>query len=182
MPTQFVFPGWWHLVCKWARHSWLQFSHMGNVAYLDAQSRWHCWWKAHPGNQRSVSLLGSEDPANRTGIRGMLAARTTSRMYMEPDSLLSHWVRWSCGWKKLPAITVNKGCFSHQATTATPDGEPWGTQDGDRGAARCQILSHWSHSNCATQDGKEQEAGSRQLRCKWKEWFQWAQTLAYSHT
>ena len=103
MSTQFVFPGWWHLGCKWARHIWLQFSHVGNVAYLDAQSRWHCWWKAHPGNQRSASLLGSEDSANRTEIRGMLAARTTSRMYMEPDSLPSHWVRWSCGWKMLPA-------------------------------------------------------------------------------
>ena len=33
-------------------------------------------------------------------------------------------------WKMLPAISVNKGCHSHQASTAIPTVSPEGTQDG----------------------------------------------------
>ena len=45
-----------------------------------------------------------------------------------------------------PAISVNKGCCSYQATTATPLMSPEGTQDGDKWAVYCQALSHCSRS------------------------------------
>ena len=42
---------------------------------------------------------------------------------------------------------------------------PEGTQDGDKQAAHRQALSHCSHPQVQTQDGKEQDTGSRELRC-----------------
>ena len=67
--------------------------------------------------------------------------------------------------KMLPAISVNKGCCSHQATTVCPDGEPW-------------EKSGWRQMGCpvpspeplqptpelypeGTQDGKEQDTRPR---------------------
>lgn len=40
-----------------------------------------------------------------------------------------------CEWKILPAISVNKGCSRHQASTATPKSDTEGTQNGDRQAS-----------------------------------------------
>lgn len=58
--------------------------------------------------------------------------------------------------------------------------------------AACQatpkMLSSASHKLCnwwctlrGTQGGEKQDTGSRQLRCKTKEWLPWAQTLASSY-
>jgi len=52
----------------------------------------------------------------------------------------------------LPAISVNKGCWS------------------------CHSMSHCSPEE--TQDGEKQDTGPRELKGMWKEWFQWAQPLA----
>ena len=75
------------------------------------------------------------------------------------------------------------------AITATRnDGEPGrgvgGTQEGTDtchlAASRLQPLPIMSPEE--TQDVKTQDTGPRQLTCISKEWFQWAQTFASSHT
>ena len=51
----------------------------------------------------------------------------------------------------LPAISVNKGRCSHQATTAALTVSHEGTQEGDKRAAYC--LSHCSHPRRRTLRG-----------------------------
>ena len=78
--------------------------------------------------------------------------------------------------KNVAAISVNKGCCSHQATTAVPTVSLEGTQDGDKWAAGCQAPSHCSHPPVVypegTQAGEKQDTGPRQLRCISKGYFQ----------
>lgn len=52
----------------------------------------------------------------------------------------------TCEWETLAALSVNKGCCSHQAIT--PDGEPWGDSGWKQDACH-QAVNHCSTPNGA---------------------------------
>ena len=83
----------------------------------------------------------------------------------------------------LPAISVNKGCCSYQAIILKPR---WQSSLRD---LRIEKDAHYLSSGQLlqppppvhpeeTQDEKAQDTGLWELSCRWKEWFQWAKTLA----
>ena len=56
-----------------------------------------------------------------------------------------------CEWETLAAISVNKGCCSHQAIT--PDGEPWGDSGWKQDACH-QAVNHSRHPQWCTPRGR----------------------------
>ena len=84
-----------------------------------------------------------------------------------------------------PAISVNKDVTVLKDSSGPVwAGEPKGTQEGE------EYLRSNSHQITATACGEPQGnsgcenhriLATGELRCMWKEWFQWAQTLAFSH-
>ena len=79
-----------------------------------------------------------------------------------------------------------QGYHSHQQLQPSSEPvSPQGNQEEENicslAAVRLQTLPKVSPEERKLRVWK-QEAGPRQVRCKWKEWFQWAPTLASSHT
>ena len=87
-----------------------------------------------------------------------------------------------------PAISVNKGGLSHQQLQPPQwrAGEPWGNSGRKEYLpsiiAAIRLQSPPAVSPEETQDVKTQDTGPRQLGCIPEEWFQWARTLASTHT
>ena len=83
-----------------------------------------------------------------------------------------------------PAIAVSKRCHSHQQLQPQPMVSWWGHQEEKNtchlAAIRLQPLPAVSLEE--TQVMATQDTGPRLLRYITKEWFQWLQTLASSHT
>ena len=87
-----------------------------------------------------------------------------------------------------PAVSVNKGGHSYQQSQPSQwrAGEPWGNSGRKEYLpsiiAAIRLQSPPAVSPEETQDVETQDTGPRQLRCIPKEWFQWARTLASTHT
>ena len=85
----------------------------------------------------------------------------------------------------LLAISVKKGCCSHQNTTATMDHEIWGISglrqvlsvDKPSAIAATPKYASWGDSGW-----RKAEFWPQTVKVPSSEWFQWGQTLASSHT
>ena len=88
----------------------------------------------------------------------------------------------SCEKEISPAILINKTCHSHQWFLASK--YEWGLPK--LWSSRCCHTPGWllrSWGNARSRVNKEtNRIGPRYLRYIWKEWMQWAQRLASSHT
>ena len=85
-----------------------------------------------------------------------------------------------------PAISVNKGCHSHQLLQPSNVSQ-WALRELRAEKNTCHLAANRLQplpmvNPEETQDLKTQDTSARWLRCISKEWFQWAQTLAPSHT
>jgi len=92
-----------------------------------------CIWG--PGIERKVSIMAAGWQLHLSNEGGLRAASGAGEWETALSSVEVWWMKiqtniWSCEWNMLPAIWVKKGCYTHQATTATQTVSPEGTQDG----------------------------------------------------
>ena len=148
--------------------------------------RWVKWWDPSQGllKPHLVRSFSPHTPAYPHHASGQLARILSNLTWMSLSSLppaasasFLFSVPWmnqviqilvqlltKYKWKTLFDIWVNKGCWSHQATTAA-----WWAQRELKmernGLPGCQALSHCSHLHKVTpegtQDGKEQDSDPR---------------------
>ena len=131
------------------------------------------------------------------GSSSIYSIAMPSVCYRDTDTSLSHqdmnslrkgaeiqstqsWHRAMWG-ENISCVLINKKCHSHQRFLASRC--EWGLPKLQfRG---CRHPPKWllrSWGNARSKGGQGNRVGPGELRCMWKEWVQWAQRLASSHT
>ena len=154
---------------------------------------WHCTCERWSADEKDLSASLSIFGAGCTTAGGegshCLAWWSWLHCWVKPSCFLptlpTHVQLWSyrfgghhCKWKLLPAISVNKGCCSHEPSHNASLTRELRMETGclDRAVRHCSHLNPYSVPRGDSGWECSGDWLERKLRCISKEWLQWAQT------